>query len=418
MRGVRTAAVGVVVLLIVTASLRCGLWGPPSPEILWTYKPHGLRASSPAVANDGTVYFTAVDSSEKPAKSYVHALDPDGTLRWRYETADSLGSWAFISAPAIGPDGTIYVGAGPEGDSAFLVAINSDGTRKWRYTLAKAEVSAPAIGSDGTIYFTAQPSYHRTIFALNPDGSLLWQYPTDTTQEWASAPSVGQDGSVYFGQPAGLCALTPSGQLAWKHNTEPCEVGCPPAVGADGTLYFGASARGITWMYALNPDGTPRWQSQRPVGSEPAATDVWGTPSLGSDGTVYFTLSLSPVGGATEPQRGYLYALDADGKFKWEYTVKNSYAFDSPAIDADGTIYFGAGNGFYAVKSNGRVKWCYDYKTYFLWASPAIGPDGTIYSVTWNDLFAVEGSSPLDNSPWPKYQHDNKNTGRFGAALR
>jgi len=50
-----------------------------------------------------------------------------------------------------------------------------------------------------------------------------------------------------------------------------------------------------------------------------------------------------------------------------------------------------------------------------MYSSPAIGSDGTV-DITSSDscLYAVEGSRPLADTPWPKFHHDNKNTGRVG----
>jgi hypothetical protein len=52
------------------------------------------------------------------------------------------------SSPAIGADGTIYVGSA----DMKLYAINPDGSEKWHFTTQGAIASSPAIGSDGTIY--------------------------------------------------------------------------------------------------------------------------------------------------------------------------------------------------------------------------------------------------------------------------
>ncbi len=50
--------------------------------------------SSPAIASDGTIYFgTMIGGSE----GYIYALNPDGTLKWRYLTGDYI-----TSDPAIG----------------------------------------------------------------------------------------------------------------------------------------------------------------------------------------------------------------------------------------------------------------------------------------------------------------------------
>ena len=52
------------------------------------------------------------------------------------------------SSPAIGADGTVYVGAG----DGNLYAINPGGTIKWSYLTGKPVDSSPAIASDGRVY--------------------------------------------------------------------------------------------------------------------------------------------------------------------------------------------------------------------------------------------------------------------------
>jgi outer membrane protein assembly factor BamB len=46
--------------------------------------------------------------------SYLYAINPDGTLKWKYLTGS-----AMESSPAIASDGTIYVGSGDN----YLYAI-------------------------------------------------------------------------------------------------------------------------------------------------------------------------------------------------------------------------------------------------------------------------------------------------------
>lgn len=52
---------------------------------------------------------------------------------------------------------------------------------------------------------------------------------------------------------------------------------------------------------------------------------------------------------------------------------------------------------------------------HWVYSSPAIAADGTVY-VGSSDcyLYAVQGGSPLAESPWPKFRHDNRNAGRVG----
>ena len=66
-----------------------------------------------------------------------------GTLKWKFAT----GSFIEYSSPAIGTDGTIYVGS----DDGNLYAVNPDGTLEWTFATGGNVYSSPAIGNDGTI---------------------------------------------------------------------------------------------------------------------------------------------------------------------------------------------------------------------------------------------------------------------------
>src|SRR5262245_66058983 len=89
-----------------------------------------------------------------------------GTLLWKFPTGD-----AIISSPAIGRDGTIYVGSADRN----LYAFNPNGTLKWRFETAGAVHSSPAIGSDGTIYVGSRDE---RLYAINPDGTKRWEFRT------------------------------------------------------------------------------------------------------------------------------------------------------------------------------------------------------------------------------------------------
>jgi outer membrane protein assembly factor BamB len=110
----------------------------------------------PTVGSDGTIYSGALDS-------YIYALNPDGILKWRYETGGPV--W---SSPAISPNGTIYFGS----EDNYIYAVNPDGTLKWKFKTGSSVTSSPSIGSDGTIYVGSDDNY---LYALNSDGTLKWR---------------------------------------------------------------------------------------------------------------------------------------------------------------------------------------------------------------------------------------------------
>jgi outer membrane protein assembly factor BamB len=84
-----------------------------------------------------------------------------GKLKWSFKTGGSVES-----SPAIGSDGTIYVGS----NVLKLYAINPDGSLKWSFkTGDQIEMSSPAIDSDGTIYVG---SWDDKLYAIYGSGSL------------------------------------------------------------------------------------------------------------------------------------------------------------------------------------------------------------------------------------------------------
>lgn len=111
-------------------------------------------------------------SSQSP---YIGAQN--NTLKWCCET----GGIHIQSSPAIGIDGTIYIGGGclsPETtNNKKIFVINPNGNLKWAYTTSDDVISSPSISADGTIYIG---SFDQRLYALNSDGSLKWYYQTDS----------------------------------------------------------------------------------------------------------------------------------------------------------------------------------------------------------------------------------------------
>ena len=131
----------------------------------WRYFCYGSGVDGGIVLDDeGNLYF-----GDKWA--YVHSLNPDGTLRWKYRTE----GW-ITGCPALAEDGTLYVGSWDD----YLYAINPDGTRKWTSKGLDVALQNEKIESDkkikiGTISLTA-------IIALTSMFSFLLttrRYPTD-----------------------------------------------------------------------------------------------------------------------------------------------------------------------------------------------------------------------------------------------
>ena len=67
-----------------------------------------------------------------------------GTPIWEFKTGHWVGS-----SPAIGSDGTVYVGSW---DNKLYALNGKSGVELWEFETGSVVYSSPAIGSDGTVY--------------------------------------------------------------------------------------------------------------------------------------------------------------------------------------------------------------------------------------------------------------------------
>jgi hypothetical protein len=332
--------------------------GPKTNYMNWHYQVSARY--EPVIGIDGTIYIAA--------QGKLHAINPDGTVKWIYDPSPDV----IVESPAIGPDGTIYApGSDVPFSNGFLFAFNPDGSLKWksRYTNLYWQ-GLLTIGNDGTIYTAAGAcGGNREYYAISPDGSLKWTFINGQGCTGVAAPAVGPDGTVYA-PTGGLAALSPTdGQLKWRLSLS-CL--CPPAIAPDGTIYLNAGD-----LHAINPDGTTKW-----IVPGAGYWNNWNqSPAIGSDGTIY------------SAGIGYrFHAINPDGTTKW---IKEGLGPEAHiALSSDGILYF-SGFGYWGAASttNGEIIWTFvppqaGYADAF--ASPAISADGTVYFSGASGLYAFK----------------------------
>jgi outer membrane protein assembly factor BamB len=118
-----------------------------SKHVAWQYKTSGPVVSSPAIGYDGSVYVGSTDH-------HLYALSRSGQLRWRYKTGGMI-----IASAAVGCDDTIFVGSA----DGYLYALSSDGLLHYKYKTGGKIISSPAVGSDGVVYFGSDDGH---VYAL------------------------------------------------------------------------------------------------------------------------------------------------------------------------------------------------------------------------------------------------------------
>jgi outer membrane protein assembly factor BamB len=183
----------------------------------------------------------------------LYASKPDGTLFWRMQARKKM-----YSSPAVGDDGTVYVGS----QDHYFYAVTPDGKIRWRVDLGGDVDSSPAVQDDGTIVVGSDKG---DVVALAPEnGEVRWSAAVGGFVR--GAMSLGRDGTVYtgtYGPTPRLVALEPSrGALRFRFpiaGTGASEFGIHggPVEDAAGRLYFGAQD---DHAYCLTAEGTVVWK--------------------------------------------------------------------------------------------------------------------------------------------------------------
>jgi parallel beta-helix repeat protein len=333
--------------------------GPQTKTIKWIINNTSNKDNNVSIGPDGTIYCGN------------YAIYPNGIVKWIISNGGSV--------PTIGSDGTIYYSSGSY--SGKLCAVNPDGTVKWEYPIDGGfmEVS-PAIGADGTIYIGSR---NGVFYAINPNGTLKWSKKLNDSDPYAwisGTAALGSDGTIYVATYHFLHALWSDGTEKWSYYIGNHQYSTP-TVGSDGTIYIGTHD---ALFYAFNPDGTLKWTFN-------TKGVVYESAAIASDGTIYVIDSI-----------GTLYALNPDGTLKWSCKVGNCYY--SPLIGLDGTIYLGTNSGVFAVGSDGIIKWSYTGNIGTT-SNPVIDSEGTLYLGTSKGVYAFNdhvanyiyniGSNPL-----------------------
>jgi outer membrane protein assembly factor BamB len=187
---------------------------------------------------------------------------------------------------------------------------------------------------------------------------IKWKFPTG--DRVISSP-VFKDNVIYFGGDDGnvYAVDAATGHQIWKRATNG-PVPATPAV-ADGTVYIGsydgkfyafnAQTGALKWKFAT--DGERRFEAKGLHGLQPKNQtiadpfDIFLSSPVAANGSVYF--------GSGD---GNVYALDsATGDLHWKFKT-GDVVHASPAL-ADGVLFFGSWDSyFYAVDAaTGKEKW-------------------------------------------------------------
>lgn len=357
--------------------------------------------SSSAVGADGTIYI-----ADFPGDLFALSDPGSGSalaLRWKFHPGGS----SLHATPAVGSDGTVYLGFSTLGQGARKATLyalkapvsGTEPTTAWSVDLGEGAVSSsPTIGPDGSIYAVNGAG---KLFVVAPDGGVQWTAQAGPTLR--SAPALGTDGTVYMACTDGklYAVAPPSGggdrSVRWSSDTmahlgpTPLLTKAPPpqgadgkgiisspTVGPDGTIYLGGANSNF---YAIGPDGQMKWLYE----AERELAGIASTAALSADGkTLYF--------GAN---KGCIYALaTADGSLQWRFDIFGS-VYSSPMLDSKGVLYTDSTVGhMYAIDtSSGQAVFDADAGGP-VWTTPSILPNGSLVVATRGSRVVLYGGMP------------------------
>jgi outer membrane protein assembly factor BamB len=347
--------------------------------------------NTPAVGADGSIYVGSWDSNA-PYDGFVKIRDDGdhGTLVWTYPMRVTLAS------PTITPAGLVVVG-GRHADGTWAYFAIEDLGDTCQTAWVAGQFADPADpGSIGAIGASPALSGDGTwIFGGSWENRTFWQIDALTGYEqarlpldqycYAANPVVSDDGFVFIGEGASFTAPDPAteGKL---YVFEPDETGAMQELDAL-PLYAGHLNGGTAALY-LRPDD--RLRLLLPAGG------------YGASAANLIALDFDPAGPTADPPTAALKKI-------WQTSLGSAaVSYGQAVVTRDGIVYVlgPANHRLYAIRSAANTPstaWTLDLAT--ITRAPGtsfsgktgpmgvtVGPDGTIYWTAVDGyLYAIRG---------------------------
>ena len=316
---------------------------PPSPDAAPPSSPCGsVRTAlnkAPAVAPDGTIYVPAVHHFNDRT-TYLLAVHPDLTPKWQTSLRDRLGDGCNVYLPPNGSPGGCRAGA----QTGVDPAQNRPGAGR----IIEDGTASPTIAPDGSIFFGTDARYDWAqghLMKFSPQGQFLAAYHFG----WDITPAIYLHDGTYsivtkenhYGDLGSYCddpAICPTNRTA-------SDPGNPEAF----------------YMTQLSSNLVPEWQYQN-TNALACTRDPGGQVTC---------VSNHPHG------------------FEW--------CINSPAVDGNGVVYANSEDGnLYTINQGGGLR-----DRLFLqlalgasYTPLSIGEDGRIYAENNGHLLVLAASGP------------------------
>lgn len=321
-------------------------------HVEWSARiPAGAEAP-PAVAGDGTLYFSTRDG--------LGAVSDEGenlffTPRKGLEPR---------STPHVDGEGTVYCStAFYNGQSPDLLAYDAGGHELWARPLGNAR-EAPVPGPDGTLYFGTEKG---DVYRLDAQGQPLWRDTVPDVFGTGDIPMYlcpGSGGELYAtdAKAGRLHRFEPDGTESWVTVPDAVSYGLRPTVAPNGDLLLTSNDSRVVRM---RPDGTVAWEYSAYHGKRMDDLTPAQREDLPDTKACAFTVPVLSPDGKTAYVAGWngrLTAVDEDGHARWTSRLEMGGLWrDALQVGEDGTLYCvsESGNVQAMDPADGRALWTY-----------------------------------------------------------
>ncbi|HTX43651.1 MAG TPA: hypothetical protein VMC61_02895, partial [Methanocella sp.] len=268
----------------------------------------------PIVGADGTLYLRSW--------GLLSAMDPSGGLRWNVTNV--------VSDPVIDRDGNVYFFMRPPDriSDVYLYCMGPNGSARWSTYYGKyyASISLKPARTGGVFVYDEPTGI---FYHLDSDGTMTWDHTMTYLGEFNLVEDE-KDRLYLFYQFGTVHMVNEDGVLLGKYNpviTYNANLSYKPAAFNDTVYVAGDSGKDSATLYALNLDGTLKWERQF---NSSAAPVIYTGKDIVCVGTgVRSDSLLIPV----------LYVIDGRGQLKFTYNSGDGRPWEQVYVGPDDTVY-------------------------------------------------------------------------------
>lgn len=252
------------------------------------------------------------------------ALDADtGYVKWKYKE-----NYPISKPPILTQQGNVLL---VSGNAIFL--LDDKLQKRWTFInpnpskfTEETRILTIAMTTDGSVYLITDQ--HKTMYALNPDGTLKWKKTTNYLAPFSNL-HIDHADNIYVSNSNGISSIKPNGDLKWERKIDVNSL----SIDSTGTLYFdGRPNKDLHYAYALDSNGKLKWQAPLPSDSEYLSMK----PTLSSDEKIIYFVTR----GYSAEFNNKIVIFNRDGVMKCTIPISDGSAHQSFIAADDESVFY------------------------------------------------------------------------------